>query len=683
MEIEEAYKIFNDKFIPREHQRRCWELLDNNLISGITLLSGTGSGKTEAILIPSLIKDKKLVLIYPTRSLVNDQILRLKDYIKKLILKNEISKTISIDIGDEEYALQYTKFNEKSINRILNQVKYWYRIQKLKEIKIKVLIDKNETEEKISIDKLQNKLENYIHSLKNFELIYQIGPYTTIEINHLNENVSYVIRKTKKHYFGGDVILTTLDKFLYRFFAYGEQKWNLIYPYRLYMNELTTGRLVICFDEAHLYDSVSYTNFINLLSTLISNNIKVVVMSATLPQEFLNMSETKLGMAVVNGEDSKGNKTYKIIDDENRDEKIIEIINKNIGKKIIIVRNTVRNAYNIYERLIKFSNNNLYNGVPVFFYHGRLFSYIKSQIYEAIKELDEVNKPYILITTHAIEVGCDLNAELLITDYCNPDQLIQRAGRCARKKESKGILFIIGKEFQDEIENYLRDPVAYNYEVYNSILEENNGGNLIEEMIRKETIRPNLKKEDLTDALFHLLYSYVYEFDRTREKLHESGIISTRSWIPSIKLFWVKKESDFGEIRKWSKDNSINDVLLMMREKNLLYNFDPLSISIDMLSTQDSLKVSDLKENYLIFAIQDSESDDGYVKGKINPYLHEIYVIYKSQGYPNINPKDGLIQLPKIFEKKEKGIKIEISVKKQILLPESQYDRKIEYLNIT
>lgn len=683
MEVEAAYKIFNNKFTPWEHQRECWKLLDDKSIPGVTLLSGTGSGKTEAVLIPSLLKNKRLVMIYPTRSLVNDQILRVKNYCRELITNVTTSKTIVLDIGDEEYALQYSKFDEKSINKILNQIAYWNRIGKLKVIKIKVFTDKNKSEEKVSLYELQNKLESYTKISKNFEVVYRVGPYTTIEINDLDGNSSYLVRKSEKHYFGGDVILTTLDKFLYRFFGYGEQKWNLIYPYRLYMNELATGRLVICFDEAHSYDSVAYTNFINLLSTLISNNVKVAVMSATLPQQFLDIAETKFGMTVVNGGEFKGDKTYEIINVEGRDDKIMEIIDKNVGKKIITVRNTVRNAFSIYERLRKISNKDAYyKGIPLFFYHGRLFSFVKSKVYETLKERDELNKPYILITTHAIEVGCDLDSEILVTDYCNPDQLLQRAGRCARKKESKGILFVLGKNFQDDIENYLKDVEAYDYESYIRLLDEHVGGSLPEEAIRRETIRHNFRKEELTDALFHFLYSYVYEFDRAREKIHESGILSTRSWVPSAKVFWVKKELNFDEVRKWTKETSINDIILNIGEQGLLYNFEPLSISIDMLSTYDSLKATELKENYLVFAIQDSEDVDGYVKGKINPYLHEIYIFYKAHVYPNINPIEGMIQLPKIFEKKERGIKTEMTVKKQILL-ESQYDRKIEFLSIT
>ena len=44
-------------------------------------------------------------------------------------------------------------------------------------------------------------------------------------------------------------------------------------------------------------------------------------------------------------------------------------------------------------------------------------------------------KGYLLFTTSAIEVGCDLDAHLLITELCNPDSLIQRAGRCNRKRQ--------------------------------------------------------------------------------------------------------------------------------------------------------------------------------------------------------------------------------------------------------
>ncbi|GEM_PF-5663410 len=673
MDIEKAFRLINENFKPREHQKKCWDLIDDDL-PGIILLSGTGSGKTEAILIPALFKNKRLVMVYPTRSLVNDQINRVRDYIRVLMSNGMPRKTIILDLGDEQYSLKYMPFRKDvAIKKIKSQMRFWKDIGKLKQIKF---VNKNQEEVLNDIsDNLEEKLESLIANFKYFDLVFSSGPYTVIEVEE-NKRGNFFVEKTRKHYYGGDVILTTIDKFLYRFFGYGEKKWNLIYPYRLYIDEELGNRLVICFDEAHTYDGVSYTNFINLISTLIANGIKSVVMSATLPDEFITLAKQKFGMRFVKGKDYKGEKTYEILDieDEERTNVIKGLIHNNLGKKIIVVTNTVNNAFKIYELLEKDEKckNILY------FYHGRLFSFTKTKIYNELKEKDEKNEPYILITTHAIEVGCDLNADILITDFCNPDQLIQRAGRCARIKGSKGKMYIVGSWFLDS-ESFLKDYRSFDYNKYVQILKINNKKTLPEEEIRVETIKHNLRKDELTDTLFYLLFSYVYEYDRGKEELYNSGIIVTRSWVPSTRFFWLRKEVNLNEIRKMCKEMSISEVVEKLKENNLVYNYEPVDISLEQLiSENEKIKINELKNKVLVVATEDSETAS-YVRGNINPYLNEIYCFYKSLEFPNVKPMNGLIQPPKIFQLQKRGIITRLSLKKQISLAES--DVRIEYLS--
>ena len=671
MDVEKAFRLINEDFEPREHQKKCWELLDDDS-PGIVLLSGTGSGKTEAILIPALFKNKRLVMIYPTRSLVNDQINRVRDYVRVLVSNGALSKTVILDLGDEQYSLKFTPFKkDEVIKKIESQIKFWEDTEKLKQVK---LVSKNQEEIlDRALDVLEEKLDSLIANFKYFDLIFSYGPYTVIEVEE-NKRGRFFVEKSKKHYYGGDVILTTIDKFLYRFFGYGEKRWNLIYSYRLYMGEESRDRLVICFDEAHTYDGVSYTNFINLLSTLTANGIKPVVMSATLPEEFVDLAKQKFGMIFVRGGDYKGEKTYEILDvgDEERNRLIGEIIGNNLDKKIIVVRNTVIKAFDTYNSLEKYTHNN----TPLYFYHGRLFSFRKTRIYNELKERDERNEPYVLVTTHAIEVGCDLNADLLITDFCNPDQLIQRAGRCARIKGSKGKMYILGEEFL-ETDSFLKEYESFDYDKYIQILRDNNKRMLPEEEIRRKVIKHNLRKDELTDALFHFLFSYVYEYDRSKEELHNSGIIVTRSWIPSVKLFWLRKEANLKEIRRMCNEMSISDIIEKLREDNLTYNYEPISISLDTLVAEK--KESKLTNKVLIVATEDSETLR-YVKENINPYLSDIYCFYQSLEFPNINPANGLIRIPKILQlERKRGMANRLTLKKQISLADR--DVSIVYLS--
>lgn len=678
MEIDNAFKLIDESFVPRDHQKRCWELIDDDS-PGITLLSGTGSGKTEAILLPSLFKNKRLVMIYPTRSLVNDQINRVKDYVRVLVSNGELRKTIILDLGDEQYSLRYALFKkEEALSRIKSQLKFWEDVGKLKQIR---LANSNQEEllEKVP-DDLELKIDELIANFDNFDMIFTSSPNAVIEVKE-NKRGKFFVEKSRKHFYGGDVILTTVDKFLYRFFGYGENRWNLMYPYRLYMGEEAIDRLVIGFDEAHTYDGVSYTNFVNLLSALVANGIKTVAMSATLPEEFISLTQQKFGMNFVKGGEYKGEKSYELLGlSENRLQTIKDIISRNSDKKVIVVRNTVRNAFEIFDLLEKDEKYKDYT----YFYHGRLFSFVKSNTYSKLKEKDENNEPYILVTTHAIEVGCDLDADLLITDFCNPDQLIQRAGRCARKIGREGGLYILGEDFLGDqspnSDSFLKDEESFDYGVYAQILRDNNKDELPEEEIREKTIKHNFRKDELTDALFHYLYSYIYEFDRSKEELYNSGIIATRSWVPSVNFFWLKKEADLKEIRKLLNDKSVNDVINHLKSTEQIYNFEPLSINLDSLVSKEGVKASELKDKVLVVATRDSESKS-FVKGNINPYLNDVYVFCQSMQFPNINPMNGLIQVPKLLElaNRDRGVITRLKLGKQISMANT--DVRIEYLS--
>ncbi len=49
------------------------------------------------------------------------------------------------------------------------------------------------------------------------------------------------------------MILTTIDKFLYRYFAFGDKQKSFIFPLRIHQE-----KSLICFDEAHSYDDLAF-----------------------------------------------------------------------------------------------------------------------------------------------------------------------------------------------------------------------------------------------------------------------------------------------------------------------------------------------------------------------------------------------------------------------------------------
>ncbi len=232
LDCDSAYKEICGYDFPFEHQREAWTQISENR-PGFCLQSGTGSGKTEAVMVPALAFDKRLIMVYPTRSLVDDQIERAKRYIQKMLTaKRAIRRTLIVDVGGVEDAYKYRLFDEKSMKVILDQIRFWGSTKNFKGI----LVSENNSEERREyFDKntdmrtVARRLKELTANRKCFELVFSAGPKTTIDIIDV-EDGEFLVLKTHKHYYGGDVILTTLDKFIYRFFGYGERKWNLSIP---------------------------------------------------------------------------------------------------------------------------------------------------------------------------------------------------------------------------------------------------------------------------------------------------------------------------------------------------------------------------------------------------------------------------------------------------------------------
>jgi CRISPR-associated endonuclease/helicase Cas3 len=148
-----------------------------------------------------------------------------------------------------------------------------------------------------------------------------------------------------------------------------------------------------------------------------------------------------------------------------------------------------------------------------------------------LQKRDAGNLSYILITTSAIEVGCDLNSDVLISQICPPENLIQRAGRCNRKgtvPDAKVIL--VGDEIPD-FANTLDEAGLQTYH------------NTLRDLVSFDTpkISECISRSQQVDdyrvvELFSMLHEYVYQANRTCHPIHQRGLIPTRSWTPSVNL---------------------------------------------------------------------------------------------------------------------------------------------------
>lgn len=424
----------------------------------------TGSGKTETVLIPSLVSNRRLFLIFPSRSLVDDQIGRCEEYLQRVSEKTGRPYAVVVDRGSEASRSVFHN-GEKS-------------------------------------------------------------------------------KEGKRHLYDGDVILTTFDKFLYRFFGFGEPNKSYIFPFRIHHSKKQN---LFCFDEVHAYDQVAFVNFQRLVKALYKANLDMVVMTATMPdtyQEELDFLDKKIDY--ITGENKLNleswqqqnqgrvhpNKTITHISAKTQidvSDKIQTCVSDryNANKRIIVTIETIKDLIPAYQNMKK-----QYNGGDIYLYHGRLSNLQRKKIYRNLKNLEKVNKGYLLYTTSAIEVGCDLDAHLLITELCNPDSLIQRAGRCNRKGKIEGAeIVVVGSE----IPFFLSILSVEKTDKYLEKLHLQSGNNFNPSDIL-EFMEYVPHSDYRAEVLFDMLYEYVYEARIENKPLHDRGLVITRSFEPSITL---------------------------------------------------------------------------------------------------------------------------------------------------
>ncbi len=475
-------------FKPNPMQVDVYEAIVNNDNPALLIKGKTGTGKTESVLFPILAKGDRLILPLPTRSLLEDQKTRIEQYLLKFSqLPENKGREISlvVDTGSQMYRYVYQNGEEISKNLTIN---------------------------------------------------------------------------SRRHLYKGDVILTTIDKFLYRYFAYGDNKKSFIFPLRI-----SQEKTVICFDEAHSYDSISFTNFRSLVRALYEAGRSIILMTATMPDikasefDYLELIDyinepsnlekiTKFQQQELNRQ-HLDKRSFTWIDNIIRDPaapeqfqaSFAEIISQKYQiqpqRRYLAVLETVKDAVTVYLKL----KQTLSNNTTLFLYHGRLAHQQRAEIYQKIQKLDRDEQPYILVTTHAIEVGCDLNSTDLITQICNPENLIQLVGRCNRKGNiADAHVIVVGDSIPDFIQN-LRPSEWEKYQQTLSDLTSFDAAKIAECITNDRTIDDYRVVE-----MFSTLHDYVYNADLSCESAHKKGLVITRSWTPSATLVY-----DDGEHGDW------------------------------------------------------------------------------------------------------------------------------------
>jgi CRISPR-associated endonuclease/helicase Cas3 len=322
-------------------------------------------------------------------------------------------------------------------------------------------------------------------------------------------------------YLSKPVTLTTIDTFALTFFGLSPEDFDKVVRYWSGTAIGSLGHFLfsctsiilsnIILDEVQLLiDQTKSLNFlIALVESIIRNNQKLIIMSATIPTAFENLIKKELGeyinkiKSIKFGEHSTDkyfinerlSKNYEInivrLNKNNKYDYINSYIHDKINKysKIIVIFNTVKDAISFYQKLS-------IDNIPKILLHSRFNEEDKERKINKLKEIKKSNK-YIVISTQVIEAGIDISSNLMITEIAPINSLIQRIGRFLRyENENNGELLIWYEvDENNELEKiYDKYDKYYKYKVYDYDL-------------TKRTLDSLMDIKDKGKVNFHIPYS--------------------------------------------------------------------------------------------------------------------------------------------------------------------------------
>jgi CRISPR-associated endonuclease/helicase Cas3 len=231
--------------------------------------------------------------------------------------------------------------------------------------------------------------------------------------------------------FNKPVTVSTIDSLLKYFINIG--RFNI--ATKNFLNS------VIIIDEVHAYD-LKLMGFLKRFFELCDEfDVKVCLMSASIPNKIKELLGIVNYTRVTQKElfEKRANEIIKV--DSFLEKSLNEVAEKfKMGKKVLVIRNTVKSAMETFKALQELEISNK----DIVLYHSTFKKKDRTKKEDLIfKKLNE-KKPFILIATQIVEVSLDIDFDVMFTDNAPIDSLIQRFGRVNRKKsvERKGEIYI-------------------------------------------------------------------------------------------------------------------------------------------------------------------------------------------------------------------------------------------------
>jgi CRISPR-associated endonuclease/helicase Cas3 len=256
-------------------------------------------------------------------------------------------------------------------------------------------------------------------------------------------------------FFAKRCVITTLDTFILNFFKLPSHELGKAFRDNISHFEFPRAMIytsLVIFDEFHLFSGLgsideerrSFTAVLASITSLLKAGVPIIVMTATMPpklKEYLCKEVELLGFKINYIEYNPGSdkcfdeilsrKTRKVRKMNSIDEALEELKRRIVDSckkmRIALILNTIHVAIDTYKKIREYLKG---FDAEIVLAHGRLPEARRTSI-NGLRKKDN----YILVATQVVEAGIDLNFDIMVTECCPADRLVQRAGRVARHSD--------------------------------------------------------------------------------------------------------------------------------------------------------------------------------------------------------------------------------------------------------
>lgn len=299
-------------------------------------------------------------------------------------------------------------------------------------------------------NKMHERLRHPLILGENIGIVHGTSNYLLLSERDYQNSWEFIWHSLFSRAFVHKSTIITVDQLLFTLFNWG--RWDSR------LSNAADSALI--FDEIHCYEPYTIALIVEATKFLQSLGAIPLFMSATFPERLKIFLKNELHLGEISHDASFDESRRVEIVWKNKEEIFgakEDVIGKyRDGKKVLVVCNTIRTAKEMYK--------SLRDKIPSFdlmLFHSQFILY-----HRMIKENQLGNLPFggfVAVTTQVVEVSLDIDFDLLYTEMCPIDALIQRFGRVNRRGKKEETKAYIYKPTQSSSYVYPKDIVEKSY----------------------------------------------------------------------------------------------------------------------------------------------------------------------------------------------------------------------------